>query len=338
VSATSVNLTFITANALTHFGLDEAANCFCWRIVPRMAGAPAQPQWGLPPGYGAPEGYTSLDRDLLIDGLVYQSSANVLPTQIPTNIGLEPDGVEATLLFADAAPLLRSRVEMRLYDGALVHLFALPWEAFLAGQTNSSDIARLLAGRLGSAEFDDSAATFELLPWSSLANLTVGRTTSDLCDCARFGRGRCLNLVLRDGVDITQNGRTITASVAAPPPGQLAHGMKLWVNPGSPRATGWATWGVLRITSGPLAGAELSIKSWTVGAAGVVEVDLRVPCAVVPDVGTTLQIEEGCDRSPAMCKTKEPNPSTPTGRGNLFNFRGFDAPGQNRLATAQDKR
>lgn len=317
----------ITANALTHFGLPEAATCFCWRIVPRKVGTPAQPQWGLPPGYGAPEGYTSLDQNLLIGDLLFQSSANVLPTSIPTNIGLDTDGVDATLLFPDAAPLLRERVEMRIYDNAFVHLFGLPWEAFLSGQSGASDIAPLLAGRLGSAEFDDNAATFELLPWSAFLNLVVGRMTGDMCDCARFGRGRCLNLVLHDGVDITQNGRTISGTIAAPPAGELAHGMKMWVVPSAARTQGWANFGVLRIANGPLDGAELPIKEWKPVTGGLVEVRLRVPCPVVLTPGTLVQVEEGCDRTRAMCLTKHPNPSAPTPAGNIVNFQGFDAPG-----------
>lgn len=317
----------ITANALLHFGLDEAATCFCWIIIPRKAGAPAQPDFGLPEGYGKPEGYTSLDRNLLVDGLLFVSAANVLPTQIPSNIGLDIDGVEATLLFPDAAPLLRERVEMRLYDGALAYLFALPWEAFLAGQATSADIVPLLAGRLGGAEFDDNAATFELLPWSALANTNIGRTTSDSCDCARYGRGRCLNLILLDGINITLHGRTIAATVAAPPAGQDVHGMRLWVSPSQARATGWANFGILRLASGSLEGAELPVKSWTVWPSGLVEVLLRVPCPVLPDVGAPLWVEEGCDRSRTMCLKKEPNPDAPTGRGNIWNFQGFDPPG-----------
>lgn len=326
----------ITANALKHFGLSEAAYCFCWRIVPRLVGAAAQPEFGLPPGYGFPEGYCGLDRNLTIKGLNYTSSANVMPTSVPCNIGLETDGVDAKILFPEAAPLLRERLELRLYEEALVHLFAIPWEAYLAGKCSDDDIAPLLAGRLGSAEFDDDAATFELLPWSVLLNGNIGRKTGDMCDCARFGRGRCKNLVTGDGIDITQFGRTIAATVQAPPEGEDEHGMKIWVSPWVPKAQGWANWGIFRIEAGPLRGAELPIKEWKPTAYGLVEVRLRTPCPVVPDVGTLLSIEEGCDRTPTMCRTKEPNPSAPTGRGNIWNFQGFAAPGQKRLVQQEE--
>ena len=326
----------ITARALEHFGLDEAAYCFCWSIVPRRADAPAQPGWGLPPGYGAPEGYTSLDRDLEIDGLSYNSSANVMPTSVPCSIGLEIDGVDATLLFPDSARLLQERVEARVYDGALVHLFALPWEAYLAGVCTGEDIARLLAGRLGAAEIDDNSAKFELLPWSAFLGTNVGRITGELCDCARFGRGRCLNLTDRSGVDIRLHGRTQTGQIVAAPAGDASHGMKLWVSLAQPKPNGWANYGVLRLVSGPLAGAEMPVKEWF--ATG--EVRLRTPSPIVPAIGTLIEIEEGCDRTRTACLSKSPDPGAPKPDGNMINNRSFRPSGQRTLVKTKtsDKR
>lgn len=321
----------ITANAATHFGLDESAYCFCWRLVPRYAGAPAQPLFGLPPGYGAPEGYTSLDRSLVIDGLNYDSTVNVMPTSVPTNLGLDVDSMDATLLFPAAAQLQRERVEARLYDGALAHLFALPWEAFLAGTITKDDIVPLLAGRLGKADLTDESAQFEILSWAALLNTSVGRTTGEYCDCARFGRGRCLGEDA-DGVDITQHGRTVSGVVKAPPAGQSNYGTRLWLQLAQTRASGWANWGVLRITSGAMAGAEIAVKEWL--ASG--QLDLRLPLPIVPDVGTTIQLEEGCDRTLKTCLAKEPDPGNVTGAGNSLNFQGFDPPGQAKLVKNKD--
>lgn len=325
----------ITANALAHFGLDEAATCFCWRIVPRLANAPAQPAFGLPAGYGVPEGYTSLDRDLIIDGLVYSSSANVMPTSVPCSIGLEIDGVDATLLFPESARLQQERVELRIYDGALVHLFALPWEAFLSGAATSVDIAPLLAGRLGAADLDDNSAQFELLPWSAFVGTNIGRTTGETCDVARFGCGRCRNLTDGSGVDIRLYGRTQNAQIVAAPVGESAHGMRLWIS-GIGKPNGWANFGVLRIASGPLTGAELPIKEFL--ASG--EVRLRTPSPIVPDIGTLVQIEEGCDRTRTMCLTKSPNPGAPRAGGNMLNNRSFRPSGQRGLVKSKtsDKR
>jgi hypothetical protein len=320
--------TTITANALTHFGLDESAYCFCWRIVPRQADALAQPTWGLPAGYGTPEGYTSLDRSLIIGGLEYSSTANVMPTSVPTSIGLEIDGVDATLLFPEQAQLQRERVELRIYDGALVKLFAIPWEAFLNGDADETDIARLLSGRLGEAQLDDHSATFEFLPISAvIENAKIGTITSDLCNCPRFGRGRCKNLVIGDGVDIKLHGRTVIGIIKAAPEGKTAHGMNLYVQLDQTRLDGWANFGVLRIAGGDLKGAEMAIKQFRQTG----EITLRSPCPIVPPVGTPIEIEEGCDRTLTMCLTKEPNPSSPTGDGNILNFRGYRCPGQKKL-------
>jgi uncharacterized phage protein (TIGR02218 family) len=321
----------ITANAATHFGLDEAAYCFCWRLVPRLTGAPAQPEHGLPPGYGAPEGYTSLDISLEVDGLVYDSTVNVLPSSIPTNLGLEIDSVDATLIFPEAAQLQRERVEAHIYDGALAHLFALPWEAFLAGETSDGDIVPLLAGRLGRADVTDDDANFEILSWASLLNTGVGRTTGESCDCARFGCGRCTGED-GQGIDITQHGRTVTGTVVAAPDGLSAHGMRLWLDLDEVRASGWANWGVLRLTSGPLAGAEIPVKRWLSSG----EITLRLPFPIVPEIGTSIELEEGCDRMLKTCIAKQPDPDNPTDEGNSLRFQGFDPPGQAKLVKKQD--
>lgn len=317
---------FITASAETHFGLEESAYCFCWRLVPRLAVAPAQPLFGLPPGYGQPEGYTSLDRTLRIDGISYDSTVNVMPTAVPTNLGLEVDGVDATLLFPEAAGLQRERVEAQIYDGALAHLFALPWQAFLAGTCTAADIVPLLAGRLGKADLTDESANFEILSWSALVGTATGRTTGEYCSCARFARGRCTGEDA-SGPDIKLHGRTVAGTVVAPPAGQSAYGMRLWLSLASPRATGWGNWGVLRIKSGPLAGAEVAVKQWL----GSGRIDLRLPLGIVPEPGTLIELEEGCDRTLKTCLAKEPNPGAPTGKGNTLNFQGFDPPGQAKL-------
>ena len=317
----------ITANAKTHFGMSESATAFCWLLVPRLSDAPAQPSLNLGEGWGAPEGYTSLDADLEIEGVTFRSVAAILPASLPGTIGLETDGVEATLLFPEQLRLLRERVEAGLYDGALARLFGVAWEALQDGAPVADCVWPLVEGTLGNAEVVDEAANFELLPWSSYQNTNVGRMTGPACDCSRFGRGRCLNLILRDGVDIRLHGRTIGGSIAPIPDGDDASGMRFWLQLDAARPDGWADFGVLRFESGPLKGAEFPVKQWR----GTGEVLLRVPCLVVPDVGTRIALEEGCDRQYKTCRTKEPNPDAPTGRGNILQFQGYDSPGQRKL-------
>lgn len=317
----------ITVNARTHFGLSEAATAFCWLLVPRAAGAPAQPALGLGPGWGAPEGYCSLDTDLEIEGVTFRSVAAILPASLPGTVGLETDGVEATLLFPEQLRLLRERVEGGLYDGALARLFGVAWEALWNGEPLEDCVWPLVEGTLGNSQVVDEAANFELSPWSEYVNTSVGRTTGGRCDCSRFGRGRCLNLILGDGIDIRLHGRTAGGSIGVVPDGDDASGMRFWLQLDSPRPTAWADFGVLRFESGPLQGAEFAVKRWY----GSGEVLLRTPCLVVPEVGTRIALEEGCDRQFVTCRTKEPDPDEPTGKGNIFNFQAYDSPGQRKV-------
>ncbi|RZA23265.1 MAG: DUF2163 domain-containing protein, partial [Proteobacteria bacterium] len=296
-----------------------------------FSNAPAQPAHGLPPGYGPPEAYTSLDMPISFGGLIYDSIVNVQPTSIPTNLGLEIDSVDARLIFPQAAQLQRERVEAHVYDGALCHLFAYPWLAVLEGTATAADIIPLLAGRLGKARVTDEDANFEILSWASLINTRVGRTTGQYCDCARYGKGRCTGEDGK-GIDITQHGRTVSGVVTAPPPGETAFGMRLWLDLDEARVTSWANWGILRITSGPMAGAELPVKKWV--ATG--EIHLRLPLPVVPAAGTTIELEEGCDRTLKTCISKQPDPDEPTPQGNVIRFQGFDPPGQAKLVKNAD--
>jgi uncharacterized phage protein (TIGR02218 family) len=285
----------ISVDLAAHFGLKTTS--FCWLLK-------------ITPTRGAPEGYTSLDRDLTISGVTYRSKSGAMPSSIPARLRLPVTAVDARLLF-EVGGFDRQRVELGHYDNARYQFSAVNFRGTLTDQTI------LMAGQLGKADLDDYSANFELLPWAAIAARPQGRETSPLCDCARFGRGRCQNVVLFDGPTIDDHTDWNCAVTAVTSATQfIVSGVNLaaWDDP--------RFLGVIRAASGEnfddtsFTGVEEVVKSYN---AATGEVVLRLPLPYVPQVGDLFHCERGCDRSWATCLV-QPNA---IGIGNKANFRGF---------------
>lgn len=282
---------------LSHLRGERRTMALCWLVQPH--GKPA-------------EGYTSLDADLLINGILYRSQANVLPTQVPASINLSVDAVDVTTLYrrprGAALPLSGIsplRLATEYYTKADVRIFEVNYRGDLTQQIT------LMSGQLGKGETEGARVTFELLPLASILNESMGRATCATCPWARFGRGNCRNVLgLNDGPDI--QARTSAGAVAT-----VSSAKSLTLS-GIARADGWADLGILRFTSGANQGVEREVKAWLSSGA----LTLSLSLSILPQAGDGVELEEGCLRTWQACKSK----------GNASNFGGHPfLPGQEKF-------
>ncbi|HEY0073026.1 MAG TPA: DUF2163 domain-containing protein [Abditibacteriaceae bacterium] len=281
----------------------------------------------IEPVNGLPEGYTSHDLSHTINGVLYDAESNQAPSRVPTRLKLNTDASETVMLGGGSFDL--RRLKLGYYLNAKYRIFAANYEGDLTDQVT------LMAGTIGQAEIeDDRRATVQLNSLAAPANKPFGRQTSPLCDCPRFGRGRCRNPSdeggLDDGPDIaTYTVTGMVQSVTDKSRFVLTLGGGLMTHAAALALIGWSDprfLGIVRASAGDnfnedtSVGVEEVVKSYTVLSPTAGEVVLRVPLPYLPQAEDTFFCERGCDKAWATCKLQ---PNGAGGVSNHFNFRGF---------------
>lgn len=241
---------------------------FCWRLTRRD---------------GVRLGFTSHDRDILVDGQLCRAAPGMVPSAIERSDGLDASSADVTgALSNDAiseADLLAGR-----WDGAQVRLLAVDWTA------PDMDPLVLVDGETGSVDLRNGRFTTELKGAVARLDRPVCPETSPLCR-ARLGDGACR-------VDLA--ARQITAVLTA---ADGAH-----VSIGGAHEAGRFALGRLRWITGENSGLESAVLSSDGGELTLAEAP---PAPAGP--GTLVWLEEGCDGRLETC----------AGRfGNGLNFQG----------------
>ncbi len=241
----------------------------CWRIV-RLDGVAM--------------GFTSHDRDLVIDGMTYRAAPGLLSSAVALSDGLEADTMEMSGALS-AAGLTGAELSAGRYDGARLRLFMVDWERPDIG------MLPLSRGTLGNVAQSDQAFTVELRGPAEVLEQPVLELTSPECR-AMLGDRRCrvdLIPLSRETSIAAATDDSVTVTQAAPGSDRYGYGR-------------------LRVLDGPAAGLDAAIAS----SAGLV-MTLRQPLAVMPAIGDRVMIREGCDKRFATCRARF---------GNGDNFRG----------------
>lgn len=253
---------------------------FCWRLARRD---------------GVTLGFTSADRDLAIDGLLYAARPGMAPSAISLSDGFEIDTQDISGALSDAA-IREDDLAAGRWDGARLWLYAVNAE-------HSDDAPMLLIrGALGNVAQADGGFTAELRGPTALLDRPVAELVSPGCR-ARLGDKRC-------GVDMID--RRMLARVIA-----VIDAVTIRIDRSEPVLNGWAQ-GQIDWISGANSGLATPVAA-SVGD-GLMLAD--VPHFAVA-VGDRLRIGEGCDRQFATCRDRF---------ANAANFRGEPhVPGQDLL-------
>ena len=282
----------ISVDLRTHYGQTRTSLTYCGLIQPvNDAGLPQ-----------LPEGFTAFDFPIIYNGMMYDCATGVGPTAVPASFGLAIDGTDITLLFG-AGAIERDKIESGFYQNARVEFFALNWRAPSQGKVI------LHSGTLGKVQLMQATATFEMLPWSAPANRASGKVMGASCDCV-LGDARCAGGKRGGGVNIASltHAGTIQSVVS---------GIEMTVSDMG-LLDGRASFGRLRFLSGSLRGAVLPVKrSWSSG-----RLLLDLPAPKLPDVGDSIELVEGCDKSFSTCRDRFNNERF---------WQGFLCPGQEKL-------
>ncbi len=237
---------------------------FCWRVQRRD---------------GICLGFTSHDRDLTIDGLVYRSAPGMLPSAISVS-----DGFEASTLDVSGALTSDSIGEEDLaagrWDRAAVALFLIDWE------DPEGERLPLARGELGDVAVKANGFEAELRGPAALLERPVVEQTSPECR-AELGDRRCrVDMAARvtvTRVTAVAAENEVTVADAPAEPGAYAFGRLRWIG-----------------------GANSGLESPILSSAGP-QLILQEPPPFAAAVGDLVEISQGCDKSFATCRARFAN-------------------------------
>lgn len=239
--------------------------------------------WRLERRDGVAMGFTTHDRDLVVDGLVHRAAPGMLPSSITLSDGFDPDSVDVKgALSSDA--IRAGDLGAGRWDGAAVSIFMVDW--------TDPDGARLAVarGELGEVTMQGNGFEAELRGPTAALDRPVVEQTSPECR-AMLGDRRCrIDMAPRTRLTrvTAADGESVTVAEAAE--GNVyAYGRLRWIG-----------------------GANSGLESAILRSQGT-ELTLRDLPPFAPAIGDLVEIREGCDKSLATC----------SGRfANAVNFRG----------------
>jgi len=241
--------------------------------------------WRLERRDGVTLGFTSHDRDLLRDGLMYRATPGMVPSSVERNDQLDAANVSLSgALTSDA--IRADDLATGRWDGAQLWLSVVDWADATA------EPLPLVRGELGAVDVADSGFSAELRGATVIFEApVVEQTTPDCradlgdkrCRVSMAGRRRVAQVTAHSGAVVTID------SAPAPPDGAYAFGQLRWLD-------------------GANAGSVARIAAST-GAVLTLQEPPYAPVAL----GARVELTEGCDKRFVTC----------TGRfGNALNFRG----------------
>lgn len=249
---------------------DLITAAFCWRLERRD---------------GVTLGFTTHDRDLVIDHLVYRAAPGMLPSSISLSDGFDPDTLDIKGAMTSDAITERDLAAGR-WDGAAVAIFLVDWE-----EPEGAQVA-LARGALGDVSIKGEGFEAELRGPTALLDRPVVEQTSPECR-AELGDKRCrVDMAAR--VRVTRIAAVIDEDVVDVAEAALS-------------ANAYA-YGGLRWVTGANGGLDSAILS----SAGA-RLTLREPPPFAVTTGDLVELREGCNKSLGTCSARF---------GNAVNFRG----------------
>lgn len=236
---------------------------FCWRLERRD---------------GICLGFTTHDRDLSIDGLVYRASPGMLPSAVTLSDGFEAGGLDVSGALASDAITGEDLADGR-WDGAAVALFVTDW------RDPGAERLALARGELGDVALKGNGFEAELRGLAAALERPAVEQTSPSCR-AELGDRRCrvdlapLTLVTRI---VAATDDTVRVADAAPGAGLYTSGRLRWL-------------------SGANSGLDCGILS-----SAETLLTLLDPPPSAPAPGDLVEITQGCDKLFATCRLRFAN-------------------------------
>ena len=188
---------------------------------------------------GTITGFTTFDRDLTLDGLLYQADGAFTPSAVQSSSGLASDNLEITGIL-DSAILAPGDIEAGLYDHTRIDVYACNWADLTQG------IIQLRRGWLGEVQVNDNSYVAELRGLHDLLQRPIGDYYTAEC---RYDLGD-------SNCTINIAAQTVTGSVTG-----VTDNATFYDTAQTGADTSF-NYGKLTWTSGANAGTAMEVKNW----------------------------------------------------------------------------
>jgi len=253
-----------------HIASETTTLATCWKVTRKD---------------GTVFGFTDFDRDLTVDGVVYEARTGYTRSAIHAISDLSVDNLDIESALdseALAAPDLRAGI----WDNAEVLIFLVNWNALSQGKII------LKRGTIGQVELKDAIFKAELRGLTQALSQQIGELYTPDCR-ADLGDSRCK-------IDLA--ALTVASTVTSV---SSRYG---FTDTTRTETDGYWNKGLLTWTSGANAGRKMEIRTF---AAGAFTFFLPMPSEIA--VGDGYAVQPGCDKSFSTCCSRYDN---------ALNFRG----------------
>ena len=240
--------------------------------------------WRLEREDGLALGFTSHDRDLVVDAFRYRAAPGMVPTSIALSDSLDIDNVEIAGVMTSAA-IAEPDLDAGRWDGALLFISLINWEQ------PAAEPLPLICGEFGEIGRSGDSFTVEMLGATSFLNEPIAPLTSPTCR-AEFGDRQCKLSLLRH----QREGRIASVNEDEIAVDALAGAAADFI------------FGSLRVLDGPNCGLSYAIIDGQGDAIRLADRPFQILA-----VGTRVLVTEGCNKNFATCRDRF---------ANSINFRG----------------
>lgn len=229
---------------------------------------------------GLVQGFTTLDRDLTIDGVTYRAATSLDPSAVQASVDLRADNLDLVGALSDDSIRVED-VLAGVYERALIDIFLVDYQnppAAVAAGT----VIWLATAVMQRVEVRDGQFVAELAGLTEALQKETLELYTPTCRARQLGDLRCkVNLTpwtfALTVVSIIDE-KTFTHSGAAQSDGFFQHGLLTW-------------------STGPNAGRVVTVKRYQGGVVTLLE-DLPA----LPAAGHAFKVVRGCDRRFATCR------------------------------------
>lgn len=242
-----------SAGMIAHLDQSSTTLTWCWKAVRRDAQI---------------FGFTTHDKDLVINGVTYKASTGMTASAAQAKVGMAVDNMEITG-FLGGPDVTAADMRAGVWDGCEITVYMVNW----ADVTQSMPVQ---GGKVGNISMHDEIYVAEMLSLTSALQSTVGRVCTKRCD-ADLGDTRC-------GINLA--AWTVTGTVTSVVDNQTFDGTFL------PAVAG----GLITWTSG-----LNNTQSMEVSTLGASTIGLILPMDYNVAVGDAYSISAGCDKNLSTC-------------------------------------
>lgn len=260
-----------------HLASGATTTCRAWKVV-RSDG------WSL--------GFTDHDEDLEFEGTLFKANSGLNAGMVQRTLGLAVDNTEVVGGLTDEA-ITETDLRAGRFDGAKVVVWLVNW-------SNPEERSIRFRGTFGEIQIRGGEFTVELRGLSEPLGKARSRVYQPTCP-AILGDRECRVSLDSPLFSLETSIKNLGRAGQYLIPSQ----------PGFPED--WFVWGLAKVLSGPASGLVASIRSDR-EQDGQRSLEMLVDFPQAPDIGDSLLLIAGCDKTARTCREKF---------NNFINFRGF---------------